>query len=394
MVARARVAFAAFVWLLGVAMLSLTSSCDLGDQRITSPQAVAVVHAVMNPDSDEQVILVESSLTGVSGINNKLKYNTLDPIRTAGGSPITGADVRLYGGTDTVGARASETIVSGRGTGRYTVARTLLSIDPGRTYRLRVRTTDGITVTGTTTVPTAGSGWFRGAGSSSIASSLFRATDTLMLDWQKTVGATTYAIRVETPDGPWFLFSDSTRFTLPGHLRNFFAEAFPSVWYPGFVQPLSVVASDRNYYDYNRTSNDPFGGAGLISSVDGGIGLFGSVLPILRRDVSVTDRDVEPIDSRWSGTSAVGRFDVDLWLEDSNSRIASLSGRARSFPFSFIIGTQQGTTVKFAMLGSLSRADTVSVFTGRIAGDSLFGSYSSRFSASFPTVYRRTARVP
>ena len=176
--------------------------------------------------------------------------------------------------------------------------------------------------------------------------------------------------------------------------RNFFADAFPSVWYPGFVQPLAVIATDRNFYDYNRTANDPFGGTGLISSIDGGVGLFGSILPVLRRDVSVTDRDVAPIDSRWSGTSAAGRFDIDLWLEDVGPTLSSLSGRARTFPFSFIIGTSSGSTIKFAMLGSLSRADTVSVFTGKLAGDSLTGSYSSRFSAGFPLVYRRVARQP
>ena len=394
MVARARVLHKVYASIFSAATLAFVSACELNDVKITSPKAAVVVHAVLNPDADEQVLLVESSLTGLVSINDKLKYNALDPIRTAGGSPITGADVRLYGGADTIGARATETTLSGRGTGRYSVARTLLSIEPGRAYRLRVRTIDGVTVTGTTTVPTANSGWSRGVGSSSTAASLSRATDTLTLNWQKTAGTATYSIRVETPDGPWFLFSDSTRFTLPGHLRNFFAEGLPSVWYPGFIQPLSVIAVDRNFYDYNRTANDPFGGTGLISSIDGGVGLFGSILPILRRDVSVTDRDVAPIDSRWSGTSAAGRFDVDLWLEDASITLSSLSGRARTFPFSFIVGTQRGATIKFAMLGSLSRADTVSVFTGQLAGDSLVGSYSSRFSAGFPTVYRRTARTP
>jgi hypothetical protein len=129
---------------------------------------------------------------------------------------------------------------------------------------------------------------------------------------------------------PWALFSDSTRFALSGQLRNFFVDGLPSVWLPGFVQIVSVVAVDRNFYDYNRSGNDPFGGTGLISSVRGGLGLFGSALAVLRRQVTVSDRDRLPLDARWRGTTASGSpMEYDLWVESVGSPRSSVSGRER-----------------------------------------------------------------
>ena len=272
-----------------VAATLLLAGCELADVTIASPKASVVVHAVLNPDAAEQVVLLEATQTGRVDINDNLRYNPLEPIRTAGGVPVSDADVRLLADGDTVGVRAIEGVVSGRKTGRYTIARAALAVLPGRHYRLRVRSTDGAVVTGETTVPSAL------AGAPAVVSTpaqLNRSTDTLRLEWGAVRDATIYGIRIDTPDGPWFLFSDSTHFALSGGLRNFFAPGLPSVWFPGFVQPLTVIASDKNFYDYNRSGNDPFGGSGLISSVQGGLGLFGSVRMVVRRDVTVPQSTV------------------------------------------------------------------------------------------------------
>ena len=109
------------VFALPLFALPLLTACELDAVNVASPRASIVVHAVLNPDVAEQVILVESSLTGRVVINDSRKFDALDPIRTAGGEPLSGADVRLLTGTDTVGARAIETRVGTRGTGRYTV---------------------------------------------------------------------------------------------------------------------------------------------------------------------------------------------------------------------------------------------------------------------------------
>lgn len=378
-----------------VAVGALTlAGCELTAVSVATPRPTVIVHAVLNPDATEQVILVESSLTGRVTIDDSVRFNPLDPVRTAGGVPIVGADVRLLPDSDSLGVRATETMVTGRGTGRYAVSRSALAIAPGRHYRLRIRTLDGVVVTGETRVPSAAAGWTPGASETAVPTTLFRSTDTLRLTWAAVPDARTYSIRIETPNGPWFLFSDSTRFALSGTLRNFFAAGLPSVWYPGFVQPLIVVAVDRNFYDYNRSGNDPFGGTGLISSVQGGLGLFGSSLSVLRRDVSVLDVDRVPIDARWVGTSSAAvPVELDLWLETPGPTISSVSGRVRTTPNQFVVGTLQGESVRLITLAGISRQDTVASLVGRLADDSIVGTYNTRFATTGPTVFRRRPRV-
>ena len=368
-------------------------ACESSPVEVASPTAAIVVHAVLNPDAMEQVLLVESSLTGRVDINDGLRFDPLDPIRTAGGSPISSADVRLLSDGDTVGARAAETIVRARGTGRYVVPRSALAIQPGRRYRLRVRTTDGREVTGETLVPGAPPGWTVGAGAVAVPVSLERSRDTLQLRWPAVRDARTYAIRVETPYGPWALFADSTQFNLSGGLRNFFADGLPSVWFPGFVQTATVVAVDVNFYDYNRSGNDPFGGTGLISSVRGGIGVFGSLLNMLRRDVSVTQRARVPLDARWRGVNSGGAAaEMDLWVDVEAATVSSVSGREVIPTRRYLLGTLRGENLRLVTLVAGSSADTVSVFSARLAGDSLVGSYDSRFVTTGARVYRRVAR--
>jgi hypothetical protein len=367
--------------------------CEAAPVEVTSPQSLIVVHAVLNPDVAEQVVLVESSLTGRIDINDRLRFNPLDPIRTAGGSPINGADVRLLADGDSVGVRAVETLVGTRATGRYVVARAQLAVQPGRRYRLRVRTTDNREVTGETLVPGAPPGWTPGSGAVAQPTLLNRSRDTLALRWPAVTGARRYALRVEGPFGPWALFSDSTQFTLGGGLRNFFADGLPSLWFPGFVQTANVAAVDGNFYDYNRSGNDPFGGTGLISSIRGGIGLFGSLVNLLRREVTVTENTRFPLDARWRGVADNGQAtEVDLWVDVQGPTVSSVSGREVTAARRFVLGTLRGETLRLVTLAAGSSADTVAVFTGRLAGDSLSGTYDGRFATTGPRRFRRVPR--
>ena len=380
-------------WIGGLLSAILLAACESTPVEVGSPTASIVVHAVLNPDASEQVVLVESSLTGRVDINEALKFDVLDPIRTAGGSPISGADVRLLADGDSVGVRATETLVKTRGTGRYVVPRSLLALQPGRRYRLRLRTADAREVTGETLVPGAPPGWSVGVGAVATSVVLDRSRDTLQLRWSAVRDARTYAIRIETPYGPWALFADSTQFTLSGGLRNYFAPGLPSVWFPGFVQTASVVAVDANFYDYNRSGNDPFGGTGLISSVRGGLGVFGSVVNMLRREVSVTERRRFPLDARWRGVTAAGATaELDLWVDVDGPTVSSVSGREVTALRRYVLGTLRGESLRLVTLAAGSSADTVSVLTARLAGDSLVGSYDSRFATTGARVFRRVAR--
>ena len=370
----------------------MMAGCELSAVTVATPAPSIVVHGVLNPDADEQIILLESSLTGRVQIDSSVKYDAADPIRTAGGSPISGADVRLRTDDDTVGVRARETLTIRGGTGRYTVPRAALAVRPGQRYRLTVRTADGRTVTGETTVPAAPPDWIAGRATVPVPVSFLRDRDTLRLAWTAVAGARTYAVRVETPFGPWALLSDSLQFALAGTLRNFFAPGLPSVFLPGFRQTLTVTAVDRNFYDYNRSGNDPFGGTGLISSVRGGLGLFGSVVVLVRRDVNVAAADRFPIDAAWTGVTASGQaVTFDLWVDVADASASSLTGRQRT-PERFVLGIQQGETVRLAILSTPSRADTAAYFVGRLAGDSLVGSWDRRFETSLPPTLRRRPR--
>lgn len=379
--------------LAGTALCVLTA-CELATETVASRDAQIVVHAVLNPDVSEQVILVEASLTGRIFVDTTLRFDPLDPIRTGGGEAIAGADVRLFAEGDSVGVRARETRVNNMGTGRYVVADSQLALVPGREYRLRVRTTDGREVTGATRIPSAASDWVRGRDTVGTPVRFNRSLDTLQLSWPAVPDARTYAIRVETPNGPWFLFSDSARFSLAGSLRNFFASGLPAVWYPGFEQTVSIAAVDRNFYDYNRSGNDPFGGTGLISSVQGGIGLFGSARSVLRNQVRVEDRARFPLDADWRGRTSSGADVVlRLWVETPDDPRSSVSGELVNGPGRFLIGVLEGSDIRLASLAAVSSVDTMAFFIGVVSGDTITGTYDARFDANGPRRFVRQARA-
>jgi hypothetical protein len=255
-----------------------------------------------------------------------------------------------------------------------------------------VRTADGRVVTGRTAVPGAPNGWNATEVLQPRTLAYNRDADALRLDWTGAPGGRTYAVRVETPFGPWAFFSDSTAFTLRGGLRNFLAAGLPNVFLPGFTQRLSITSVDQHFYDYNRSGNDPFGGSGLISSIDGGLGLFGSLVVLATYDVTTRRTDSAPIDARWTGTAANGgTVDLDLWIDDPGPNASSIAGRQRA-PLRYVLGTLAGETVRLATLAATSSADTVAFFTGRLAGDSLVGSYDRRFGTTGPTRFRRAPR--
>ena len=72
----------------------LLSGCELDAVNVAPPAPQVVVHAVLNADADEQVILVESSLTGRVRIDSTVRFDPLDPIRSAGGEPLSGASAQ------------------------------------------------------------------------------------------------------------------------------------------------------------------------------------------------------------------------------------------------------------------------------------------------------------
>jgi hypothetical protein len=194
-------------------------------------------------------------------------------------------------------------------------------------------------------------------------------------------------VRVESPFGPFFLFTDSTRFRLTGGLRNVFAGDLQRVFIPGFRQDVLVAAVDSNFYDYYRTNNDPFTGAGIISRVNGGIGLFGSLVSLNSGTLTVVANQTEPVEGRFrlatssSGTAPMAN-QFTLYVESKAARSelpTALSGRyVLALPNARgdgVLGQQTGSTITLALLANQLAGDTLDVFTGELSGDTLRGTY-------------------
>jgi hypothetical protein len=161
-----------------------------------------------------------------------------------------------------------------------------VTLEPGETYSLKVITPAGDTVTGTTTIP------FALQAPAAPLTRFSRNTDTLRLTWPPSPRVASYYLSFSTS------FSRDT-------LREFFFQNFSrfsrsAVSYAGVAQDIDgqdlfpinshVVASasavDANFYDYYRTSSDPFSAA-PPSRLVGGLGVFGSMVPVFRRRLDI-----------------------------------------------------------------------------------------------------------
>jgi hypothetical protein len=379
--------------LLAAILFALTTACSIGEVNVPRTTSFLVVHGVLNTTAPDQLVLLERSLIGAVDIKTT-NFNPAEPILSDGGVPVSGATAELFGPDGRVVAGVEDRLVTANGSGagvyRFRISGT--SLVRGQTYRLHMRTREGEELTATTTIPRAPSP------PPSTTIPFNRSKDVVNLTWTAVQGARSYAIRVETPFGPFFLFTDSLHVRLTGELRNLFAEDLPRVLIPGFEQGVLVAAADSNFYDYYRTQNDPFTGSGIISRIEGGVGMFGSLATVMTRVLDVSaDRD-QPIESRFTylvtaGSARTIASEVNLYIESPSSRTdvpSALSGKYIT-PLQRtdgILGSQSGNNVVLALLAGQSAFDTLSVFTGVLRGDTLAGSYSDR-SGSAVFVRRR-----
>jgi hypothetical protein len=375
----------------GIAMTVLVTACELGTVDVPRTTPTVVVHGVLNPSSSTQVVLLERTLTGTKNIPDT-SFDSTDPIVSAGGIPITGATVQLVDSTGRLFQATEDlkTLANGKGAGVYRFALPGTSLVLGSRYELRVRTTQGENVTAFTRIPQA-SGRAFGA----LSRTVNRDHDTLFIQWIRATAARSYMVRVESPFGPFFLFTDSTAVRLTPDLRNIFSNDFERVFIPGFRQDIVVGAVDSNFYDYYRTNNDPFTGAGIISRVEGGTGFFGSLVSLNNGTLTVIADQTEPNEGRFrfltnlSTNTFASQF--VLYVESKPARDGlpiALTGRyTTSLPNSRsdgIVGQQLGTTITLALISNQLAVDTAEVFIGELKGDTLSGSYrKSGGSATF-----------
>jgi len=372
---------------------TLSSSCKIGEVTVSNTAPVIVVHSVLNPSVGAQLVLVERTLSGAITIPDTT-FDPNDPIVTAGGVPVSGALVELIDSTGRSVRGVEDVTVrtDGRGAGVYRIATGFSGIPAirlGMRYQLHVHTLEGEDVTAFTRVPAP-----EVTSSGALTRTFNRDRDTVNVQWSPTPKARTYAVRIESPFGPFFLFTDSTRFRLTGELRNLFAGDLQRVFIPGFRQDVLVAAVDSNFYDYYRTNNDPFTGSGIISRVNGGLGLFGALVTLNTGTLTVTANQTEPIEARFrlssaGGSAATVANQFTLYVESKATRSdlpTALSGRYVSptpTPHGDgVLGEQLGSTITLALLANQLSGDTIDVFSGQLRGDTLTGSYRKNGGAA------------
>jgi hypothetical protein len=371
---------------IAVAAAIVLAGCQF--EAVTIPSGIdrPVVHGVLNPWATDQIVLVERTLTGRVTIDDDGPFNRNDPIVTGGGVPISGARVVVRNslGDSVVAVEDVTTRTDGRGAGVYRFnsangappSSTSLDIVPGLDYELRITTPEGDVITGRTSIPLV-----QNVPPVTSARVFNRDSDTLRLFWESVGNSKRYLIRIESPWGPMYLFTDDLEARLPGTLRNFFQENVPSVFLPGFRSTASVAAVDANYFDYFRSANDPFTGTGLITHLDGAVGVFGALAELYSYRLLVTADIDEPIEGRYirrgpsTFDSAPGAF--TLFVESTAGDETFLTGSfegSETFPGSSLTGLAHGSQVSLALMRfDNDVGDTVGVFFGTLAGDSLAG---------------------
>jgi hypothetical protein len=360
------------------------ASCEIGKVTVPPSAPSVVVHAVLNAGAINQVVLLEQTLSGVAEVPDT-NFDGADPIASAGGLPISGATVEIIDSTGRAVRGVEDQITSNsiqRGTGVYRVPIAGATLVLGARYQLRIRTPDGKLVTAFTRVPRAD---VRSTGA--LTRTMNRDHDGLSAQWTPAVIARTYAVRIETPFGPFFLFTDSTRLALSGDLRNLFADDLQHVFIPGFRQDVLVAAVDSNFYDYYRTNNDPFTGSGIISRIDGGIGLFGAMVTMTSGTITVTaDRTGVPegryryLAARSSGLTPFTN-DMIVYVESPAARSdlpTALSGRyitTANGRIDGILGQAQDGVITLSLLNNQLPGRKIDTFVGTLHGDTLVGSF-------------------
>lgn len=369
-----------------LAALILASACELEKVEIPRPPAGLAVHAVLSATAPSQVVLLERTRNGSVMVLGPGLDNA-DPVVSDAGVAESGALVRLTtpSGLTLLAIEDNYLRNDGKGFGNYRFQLPGNQLERGGTYRLSVQTIAGENLDAQTSVP-AGT-----AIELPTRRDFDRSRDTLAFDWPVSPDASSYYVRIETPFGPRAFFTEGSRLRLAGDLRNVDVETLPHVFIPGFPQAVTVSAVDANFYDWFRTHNDPLSGVGLVSRVQGGLGVFGSLVRLRFDSVNVVAPQVEPVEGNFQFTAVQPGevppyLGLELYVESHASRASqpdALSGRYQvrgRFGYTGclvcgLLGSLKDGRVELALLGGWSARDTAEVFTGEIRGDTIVGTY-------------------
>jgi hypothetical protein len=242
-----------------------------------SPDAnTLIVHAVLDPGVQHQIIVVQTTTGAVAA---QLQVTgAVVTIATPDGRTLTAVERR-----DTAAVTAP---FCERCFFPFPKVTTIYDLDvggagliPGGTYQLRVVAPDGRTVTGRTTIPNAVPSMAAGP-----TQTIDRTRDTVSLQWSRVAGARSYEVVVRSTAGSYSMFAD-TSVVLPGTMQVL--GNGEDVFERRLTHQLAVIAVDKNYFDYYHRTSDFFTATGLVMHLDGGIGVFGSVVTVATRTIIV-----------------------------------------------------------------------------------------------------------
>lgn len=372
-----------------VTLAIAASGCELAETQLSPGRSRLVVHAVLSPTATSQVLLLERTWDGSTEIwKTGRAYNAADPIGTGGGYGEVLAEIDVIGPDGSV-VRASEARLVNTmfGPGLYFLNIPSSSLTSGGQYQLRVRSSTGEELASETTLPLF---------PPNVTNDLVtfdRQRDTLTLTWPALTASPAYHVVIDGPYGQTSFFTDSSHLRLLGSLRNVSVEGLPRVFQPGFTQSLTIAAVDSNYYGYFRSSTHSQTGAGLVNRVRGGYGVFGASAPVVRRRLNVIAPFVDLVEGhfRFLGTpedsARTLMIGLTVYVEAKSSRDNTpdaISGAFEARPGVNVaksggfLGSRRGDSVQFSFLNNQTLADTIDVFSGRLAGDTIVGVYRFR----------------
>jgi hypothetical protein len=246
--------------------LVVALGCDIPEQPLGPAERHLLVHAVLDPEGAEQHVRLDWSDGSPRGLT----------------PPATEVTLIHPGGHETPVPRVT---FSHAEMYSFTPQNSSERIQRCGTYGLRILD-HGKVVTGTTTVPCPTT-------LSIMPSHGFsRGRDTLRLSWPRVPGAKAYYIAVQNrftsnpiDEGFSYFYSTfaDTSIVWPGNMRTLDDEP---MFMTGANTTIVVSAADDNFYTYYHAQVDPFAGA-PPSRLEGGIGVFGSLVPILRQGLTI-----------------------------------------------------------------------------------------------------------
>ena len=371
--------------IVALALLSLVAGCKLEEVAIPQTESRVALHAVLSATAPVQVMLLERTRNGsVTIVGTPIELE--NPLVNDQGIAEPGAAATLVAPDGSVYAGHEDLTPGGTGAGVYRFPLPGALLARNGSYRLTVTTTAGETLTAATSVPGGATAEFpdqRG---------FDRSVDTLRLAWLPAPGARSYFVRIETPFGPRSFFTADTAVRLTGELRNVEVTSLPHVFIPGFPQTVTVSAVDSNFYDWYRTHNDEVSGTGLINRVEGGIGVFGSLVRLRLTELEVVAPQEEPIAGTFVFTGTPDEqisapyTRLDLYVESHAARsdqADAVSGRYErqmrlgdvGCAVCGLLGSARNGHVELALLRDWFAGDTAEILTGELHGDTIIGRY-------------------